>query len=392
MTAPTSDGDEQDSPNYNQPKPGDLLEPCMIVQVTSLACGGVVIGVKISHPLADAHALGFFMREWSRTHAALVDGFPLPKSEAVFQPGLLDAVAMQAAKKTAKDLLLEKALSLPAHRFDWWDQAGAKFKSPAALVPEPLRNRTGGQVPLVKGQKMPWTEWDSTAKVEHVVLRFSGSQLAALRGMAQAKQNPNSRMPSTFDIVLAHIWSAINRARGYTPGRDDGKVHADITVGLRKRVDPPLPDGFVGSPLSQMAVTMPAHEACSAESVSTMAIRIRATNSSLTSDLMAAHIYGVMQESTPQRVWQVFLGQRHVLVTSWVQTGVFEVDFGGPWGPRHVHPIMPAIDGLVQVIESTPLRTPRVPTANWYDNGVNVNVYLAAAAMARLLEDPELHP
>lgn len=392
MTAPSRDDDSSDASEGDQRAPNLSLEPCMIVQFTHLARGSTVIGVKVSHPLADANTLGFFMQEWSRTHAALISNMPIPVSAATFDPSLLDAAAIRAAKVTTEEELLEKALSVPAHRFDWWDQEGAKFKSPAALIPEILNGRPETKVPLLKGEKMPWHEWDNSEKVEHVVLRFTGSQLAALRKTVQARQRPDTRMPSTFDILLAHVWSAINRARGYSPENKDGKVHADIAIGLRKRIDPPLPDGFVGSPLSQIGVSMPANEACSIDCVATMANEIRKTSSTMTPDLVAAHIYGVMQELTPQRVWQVFLGRRHVLVTSWVHTGVYKVNFGGQCGPRYVHAIMPAIDGCVQIMEGSPIGKPDPQEGNWYDDGVNVNVYLAATVMAKFLEDPELNP
>ena len=45
------------------------------------------------------------------------------------------------------------------------------------------------------------------------------------------------------------------------------------------------------------------------------------------------------------------MGARNTIVTTWVRAGVFEVDFFGSKGLRHVELVIPAMDGLVVLWE-----------------------------------------
>jgi hypothetical protein len=83
---------------------------------------------------------------------------------------------------------------------------------------------------------------------------------------------------------------------------------------------------------------------------------------------------------SPQRLWRAFLGRKHVIVTSWLRLGVNDIDFisdGKP--PRYAHPIMPYMDGCLQVMDSAT-----------GDGGMDVSLYLESGAMARLLEDAHM--
>ena len=46
-------------------------------------------------------------------------------------------------------------------------------------------------------------------------------------------------------------------------------------------------------------------------------------------------------EISPQRLWRCFLGKKHILQTSWIQSGFQDVDFVGVGGPglRYVRPV-----------------------------------------------------
>lgn len=82
-------------------------------------------------------------------------------------------------------------------------------------------------------------------------------------------------------------------------------------------------------------------------------------------------------EISPQRLWQAFLGSRHVLVTSWLRLKVYKIGFVGDGNrPRYVHAVLPKLDGDVQVMES-----------GVDDNGVDVAVYLEEEVMERILAE-----
>ncbi|KAF2757895.1 hypothetical protein EJ05DRAFT_464799 [Pseudovirgaria hyperparasitica] len=386
MTAPTYD----DSNN--------ISDPVMVVQVTSL-CDGVVIGVKISHPLADAHTLALFVRDWSSTHAAMHNGLSPAPPTAIFEPQLIDDAATKALHGSSKEEILSKALSAPMQRFDWWDCAHAPFRSVAMQPPEILRDKPAAKTPIRKPDRTAWHEWNRDAPVEHVVLHFSAAEISSLREhVALHTDTNNTLQPSTHDILLAHIWSAITRARGFTTHSDDddddddGNVHAALSFSLRTRLSPPLPSHTTGSPIANITFTLPAHTVASPTSLAHTASTIRTTLHTLTPSLLAAHIYSLTQETTPQRIWQLFLGRRHVIITSWARTGCYDVDFGTGKTPRYVHPMMPAVDGCVQVMEAAARKEEAEhddddDDGKWFARGVNVNVFLTADAMEMLLRE-----
>lgn len=94
-----------------------------------------------------------------------------------------------------------------------------------------------------------------------------------------------------------------------------------------------------------------------------------------------------------------FLGSRDVLVTSWVNLGMYELDFiGSRVGPRlrYAEGLIVYCDGLVQLMEANPTskgsinEAPDMKKTSWYDEGVDVSVYLEKGAMGKLLCDGQL--
>jgi hypothetical protein len=116
---------------------------------------------------------------------------------------------------------------------------------------------------------------------------------------------------------------------------------------------------------------------------------IRKTLAIFTPEAMANHLHDVAFEVAPQRLWRACLGREHVLLTTWVYAGVYEVDFGGG-GPRYVEAVMPSCDGLVEVMEAGDVRREDGGRGDWISEGVDVSVYLEAEAMKRLLLDGDL--
>jgi hypothetical protein len=88
------------------------------------------------------------------------------------------------------------------------------------------------------------------------------------------------------------------------------------------------------------------------------------------------------------RVWQAFLGRRNIIVTSWVHLGVHEVDFG--FGrPEYVEGVMPkGMDGWVQIMEARPRGEGK--KRHWYEDGLDVAVYLRTEVLEGLMKDSEL--
>ncbi|KAL2011465.1 hypothetical protein VTN00DRAFT_4183 [Thermoascus crustaceus] len=131
---------------------------------------------------------------------------------------------------------------------------------------------------------------------------------------------------SRLDVLLAHIWAAINRARRHLQSADD--VFLNITLGARPRVSPRLPASFTGSPI--------------------FLTHIRTAGSDISSGETAAKIRETIKLFTPEKT------------------------------PRYVHAVMPKMDGCLQVMD-----------AGVEDGGIDVSVYLDAEPMQRLVEDSQ---
>lgn len=156
-------------------------------------------------------------------------------------------------------------------------------------------------------------------------LHFSEAELNRLHTTARAA--PEGRPDvSRLDALLAHIWGLINRARDHSRSADE--VSLNITLGVRTRTAPPLPDSFISSPLL-LAHVRAAGSAASAESVGAMATAVRETIPLFTPEKIGAMLHDAAHKMAPKRLWQAFLGSKHTLVTSWMRLRVYGVDFEG---------------------------------------------------------------
>ncbi|KAH1944036.1 hypothetical protein KXV69_006990 [Aspergillus fumigatus] len=308
--------------------------PSMQVQITLLKSGAFAIGIRMAHVLADAQTLMVFVHQWAATSRATF-GSHNSKSlmdAPVFNPALLDAHAAGDVDGPAPDRgLVATARELPLHRFDWWKR-----------TTRGIRN-----VELSPSTSAPWTSWDLSRRIRYTQIHSSGNQLADLKRTALAQSQEDI---SRLDALLAHLWISINRARNLTNCPDS--VFLDLSIGTRTRLSPPLPDTFLGSPLFL-------------------------THPLFTSEKIGAMLHDDAYEISPQRLWQAFLGSRHVLVTSWLRLKVYKIDFVGDGNrPRYVHAVLPKLDGEVQVMES-----------GVDVNGVDVAVYLEEEVMERILAE-----
>lgn len=338
--------------------------PGAAVQLTRFSCGGWAVGVAVSHCLADAVCLMQFVRAWAARSRALVagGGEPAPLSKPVFEPGLLDRHAGLTGGPEPDAEKVALARSLPMHRYDWWATEAPGYPSWATASSEATRPRDGGEMAgLSPSTVPPWPTWDMTAPVEHVQILFAADEAARIKQAAQASlpggaQQQQHPPISRLDALLAHMWVLINRARGHHDTQED--VYLDVTLGLRGRVSPPLPDSFAGSPILLGHVARRGSEVCSAAGDGTgaclgpVALGIRGMMSLFTPRAVSAYLHDAAHEVSPQRLWQAFLGSRHTLVTSWVRAGAYEVDFcDGGAGPVYVQGKMPRMDGVLQIMD-----------------------------------------
>jgi hypothetical protein len=370
------------------PTPDHTASPLQI-QLTTFACGGIAIAARLHHALADAHTLIHFVRDLASTYRSLLYWKEIRPLSPIFAPELLNSRACNIDAARPDTALIQKARALPFLRGDWYHKDAKSASIPDAI--SQLVSRTGPS-----GSAMPWQDWDVSAPVDHVVIHFSGEEVARLHtSLAQ----PSNGFVSHHDALLAHVWSGIVRARqlAYVETAqaliEEDKVHACISISLRPRARLDLGDAFIGSPIQIAAVALPVSDFAGHEMQASIASTIRTTLATLDRGALQAQVHSLAYEASPQRIWQAFLGRKHIIFTSWVKEGAYDVDFGhgqALW----MEPVMNDMDGIVVACEASDRRQrerdytkPIASNGKWFEHGVDVSIHLERKALQVLLED-----
>ncbi|CAF0856055.1 unnamed protein product [Adineta steineri] len=230
---------------------------------------------------------------------------------------------------------------------------------------------------IILGKPLSWSEWDLTAPVSHYLVSFTVDEIKNM--WEDASSNSEIRI-SRLDALLAHIWMLIIRARELS--HDQQPIYLDVTLGLRSRLNPPLSENFVGSPIILGNVST-----IGIQPIDKMALSIRSTLSKFNSSSIGPMLHELAFELSPNRLWNAFLGRRNTIVTSWLHLKTYEVDFG-IGVPRFVNALMPSVDGCVHLLENG--NTKGTEKINRYDEAVSVSLHLRKDVMEKLLVDPEL--
>ncbi|KAJ8518242.1 hypothetical protein ONZ45_g4667 [Pleurotus djamor] len=369
--------------------------PSMSIRLTSFACGSVAIGVKMSHPLADARSLMLFMRHWASLYRSSSSGVledSLPVVRPFFEPSLLDAAASGDIDSPIVDeSLVKQSRSLPGHRYDWLKSSEGcpspllpSTVTPEAFVsnvPESMRNA------FDSGDPIPWDELDMSATIQHQLFHFTPAQLSRIYE-ATVSLEPSSHKISYLDALLSNIWFAINRVRYGPPSDRPSEVFLNQTLSLRgQRLSTVLPENVVGSPVLLARVSF---DHIASTTPSTIAQNIRAVLTKCDSTYLGAKLYDkAMESGPPWRIWHGFVGKRNLLVSSWIGEGAYELDFGGKDGvktlPIYAEGVMPAMDGLIQLADAASEES--VEGGRWYHKGVDVSIHLPKDIMEQVITD-----
>ncbi len=338
--------------------------PCAAVQLTTFDCGGMAIVAKFPHSLADAQTLLCFMHHWAAINRSLLSHAPLPTVSPLFDPLLLDrAAAGDIDAATPDPALLDLARALPMHRYDVWASADGfpPFLALAARIPPELDRAT--IKPL--GPPLPWNEWDVTAPVAHQLIHFSADEVHRMWEEASL-----SARVSHLDALVSHVWALIIRARELD---HDEVAYLNVSVGVRSRLCPPLPDTFLGSSMVMARVTTTGEQG-SSHSLRTMAASIRSSILQFNPSTLPALLHDIAHQDGAQRMWPAFFGRRNTIATSWLRLDVWGLDFGGG-APQYVEAVMPKVDGCIQVMEAG------------HGEGMRVSLHLREDVMQKLLKD-----
>lgn len=133
--------------------------PGVVVQLTTFACGGMVIGVKMAHCLGDAQTLVTFVKDWALAARSLLNGREIiEQPKAIFDPSRIDSGAAGDIDTPKRDqAIVETSRKLPINRNDWW-AAPSGGETPAwglGLTTIPDELKTSGH-DIERGSGMPW--------------------------------------------------------------------------------------------------------------------------------------------------------------------------------------------------------------------------------------------
>jgi hypothetical protein len=357
---------------------GDNDKPCLVVRITTFACGGISVAVGMHHCLADAMSLTTFVDDWATVHRALLAGKVPNLPHRPFEPLRLDHYAAGNIDAAQENVFhRESALALPQIRLDFW--ASSKDKPSMMSTPchpHPAVESLDIAQGRPRGARVPWTTWSATKKVLDRSVEFSPTDVHEIWVKSGGElESSHSRL----DALLAHLWRCIVKARSLPENCD---IYLDMTLGLRTRFDPPLPSTFIGSPI-QNFTTSATSQSLLSRPLQFAAQSIRSTIAAVDSDNLSKLLHHDAYALDPIREWNAFMGDQHLMVTSWLGTNAYRIDFGGG-EPVEVVANMWPIDGLMVLMDRPCTKE------KWYDSGATVRIFLEEETMVRFLKEIEL--
>ncbi|POO00199.1 Transferase [Trema orientale] len=182
--------------------------PLLLVQATFFDCGGLAIGVSMSHKFADATTIGIFMKSW----AAASRGFG---DEKVLVPALNGTSC-----------------------FPQIDISG--FQPPMVV--------------LKKGESVTKRYVFDKPKIEAMKAKIAD------RSNHTSSQCDNGRahQPTRVEVVTAIIWKCLMAASRSNSGVP--KFVVSRSMNIRTRAEPPLPENLVGNFVATIASHTNEHE------------------------------------------------------------------------------------------------------------------------------------
>ncbi|XP_052200572.1 uncharacterized acetyltransferase At3g50280-like [Diospyros lotus] len=174
-----------------------VSDPLLAVQVTELV-DGFFVGCTMNHSIADGSSFWHFFNSWSEISRGSLSMSRSPVFDRWF-PGDV-----------------KPPISVPFLS----DQIQDEF-----IVP-PLEER---------------------------VFHFPKEKIAELKGKANAEMRMTTI--SSLQALLAHVWRSVSRCN-----RVDGEIRLILGIGLRSRLQPPLPEGYFGNAVFYREVSTTAQE------------------------------------------------------------------------------------------------------------------------------------
>ena len=130
------------------------------------------------------------------------------------------------------------------------------------MAPSPCRGLQSSTVGFPEISSLPFLSLSSPIKFKtsSFYLRwkngfstFPKEKIAELKGKANAEMRMTTI--SSLQALLAHVWRSVSRCN-----RVDGETRLILGIGLRSRLQPPLPEGYFGNAVFYRGVSTTAQE------------------------------------------------------------------------------------------------------------------------------------
>ncbi|PON33415.1 Transferase [Parasponia andersonii] len=271
--------------------------PLLIVQLTRFACGGISLGLTISHAVVDGPSALHFFFGW----AGLTRGEPL--SVVPF----LDRKVLRAGE-------------------------------PHARPPTLLDHSNLDSLPLLLGESD--TREERKKEITPAFLTLTKEQLQKLKKIANAGQDSETRPYSRYEMLAGHVWRCTCKARKH---RSEQPTALAVCVDVRSRIEPPLPSAYFGNASFDVIATSSSGELVS-KPLGYASSRIREAIEKVTNEYIWSSIeflknqrdLSMLQdlhapgESTGTDHEELFYGNPNLGVVSWLRLPLYGLDFG--WG------------------------------------------------------------
>ncbi|CAA7404045.1 unnamed protein product [Spirodela intermedia] len=285
--------------------------PLLHVQLTRFSCGGLAVGLTASHIVADGCAACSFWITWGRA----ARGLAVPP-RAVLGRGIFPV------------------RSPPRVEFE---HRGVEY---SATPPAPATATA--------------VQWEGV--IDDIVLEKVHFPVEFLRKLRAEASFPDLQRPhSTFETLVAHLWRTVTKARGV---EEEVETHLRISVNGRRRMNPPVPDEYLGNlvlwafPAATAGELLrrPLHHAAALIREAVARVDDRYFRSFIDfSEQMKAAPPG--ERSTPTAEMENRVLSPHLEVDSWLRFPFYDVDFGSG-GPDLFTPTWSPYEGFLVLLPS----------------------------------------
>ncbi|CAI0427571.1 unnamed protein product [Linum tenue] len=264
--------------------------PLVVLQVTRFKCGGVSLGTGIHHSLADGESALSFINTWSN----MARGLPPAVSPFL-------------------DRTILRARNPPSPKFHH-----SEYDPAPTLINNPNQPENPSKKPTTMA-----------------ILRFKPEELNALKELANPGTNESKVRYSTYQILTAHIWRCVSKARGLA---DDQPTRLHMSVDGRSRLNPPVPSGYFGNVIFHATPIATVGELVKEPMVRTLE-RIRQAINRMDDEYLRSAIDYLEDPDDPASVMQVpgTCQSPNLKIISWIRLPFEYGDFG--WGkPLYCRP------------------------------------------------------